>query len=67
MIVQAVLAEHPEHIGQERDAGAEQDQANDVERVRIFLAVVGQILPHQIEAEEALTGKLTKKTMLQCR
>jgi len=26
-----VLAEHLQHVGQERDAGAEQDQSQDVE------------------------------------
>ena len=48
---QSVLAEHFEHVRQQRDAGAEQDQADDVERMRLGLAIVGQMAINEIQPE----------------
>ena len=45
---QRVLAEHFQHIGKQRDAGAEQDQADDVERIGVLFAIVGQMPIDQI-------------------
>ena len=49
-----VLAEDFEHIGEQRDAGAEEDQADDVERMRLVFAVVGQV---QIDQDQARRGR----------
>jgi hypothetical protein len=40
-----MVAEHLQHVGQQRDARAEQDEADDVERVALVLAIVGQEAP----------------------
>ena len=37
-----MLAEHLQHIGQERDARAEQHEAEDAERMALVLAIVRQ-------------------------
>ena len=39
---QRMFAEHLQHIRQQRDAGAEQDEADNIERIRFF-AVVRQM------------------------
>ncbi len=39
---QRVLAENFEHVGEQRDAGAEEDEADDVERIGVLFAIVGQ-------------------------
>ena len=49
---QTVLAEDLEHVGQQRDAGAEQHQPDDIERWRLLVAVVGQMAVHEVEAEQ---------------
>ncbi len=50
---QRVLAEHLEHIRQQRDAGTEQDEADNVRRMSTTFAVVREIAVHQIQADEA--------------
>ena len=43
-----VFAENLEHIGKQRDAGAERDEAHEIERWGLFLAIVGQMeIDHQ--------------------
>jgi len=43
-----VFAENLEHIGKQRDAGAEKDEAYEIERRGLFLAIVGQMeIDHQ--------------------
>ena len=49
---EGVLAEDFKHIGEQRDAGAEEDEADGVEGMGLF-AVVGQVEVDQDEAEEA--------------
>ena len=43
-----VFAENLEHIGKQRDAGAEKDEAHEIERWRLLLPIVGQMeIDHQ--------------------
>jgi hypothetical protein len=48
-----VFAEDFEHIGQQRDAGAEEDEADGVERMGLLFAVVGQMQVDHDQADEA--------------
>src|SRR5882672_8218914 len=50
---QAVFAEYFQNVGQERDSGAEQHQADDVERVVALLAVVGQMPIDHVQPAQA--------------
>ena len=58
--VEVVLAENLQQPRQQRRAGAEQDQADDVERPRRFAAVVGHVRWISHSATRP-TGTLTKK------
>ncbi len=49
---QSVLAEYLEHIRQQCDPATEQDQADDIERVAFFRAIVGQM-----QVDEDQTGQ----------
>ncbi len=55
-----MFAEHFEHIGQERNTGAEEDEADDVERMSLFFAVVGQMQIDHDQADEA-NGNIEKE------
>ena len=49
---QRVFAEHFQHIGQQRDAGAKQDEADNIERIGFF-AIVRQMQIDQEQADQA--------------
>ena len=48
-----MFAEDFEHIGEQRDAGAEEDEADDIEGMACLFAVVGQMEIDHDEADEA--------------
>ena len=50
---QGVFAEHFEHVRKERDAGAEENEADDVERAGVFFAVVREMPIDQVQAQKA--------------
>ncbi len=51
-----MFAEDLQHIGQQRDAGAKENEADEIERIRFF-AVIGQMQIDQDQAGEA-DGKI---------
>ena len=50
---QAMLAEDLQHVGHERNAAAEQHQADDIERVAVRLAVVRQVAIDEVDTQQA--------------
>jgi hypothetical protein len=50
---QGVLAEHLEHVGQQRDARAEQRQPDDIQRIVLRSAIIRQMPVHQDQAGHA--------------
>ena len=50
---QGVLAKDFQHIGKQRDAGAEKNQANDIKRIGVLFAIVGQMAVDQVQADQA--------------
>ena len=55
-----MLAENLQHVREQRDAGAEQDQADDIETMHAALAKIGQVKIDQHQAGEA-NGKVDEK------
>ena len=51
---QRVLAEHLQYIRQQSDAGTEQQQSGDIQRMRMLLAIVRQV---EIDHEQARSGR----------
>ena len=50
---QRMLAKDFQHIGEQRDPGAEKNQADDIKRIGVLFAIVGQMAVDEIQANEA--------------
>src|SRR5439155_4214422 len=50
---QRVLTEYFQHVGQQRDAAAEQDESDGIERVGVFFSIVREMSINQIQPEQA--------------
>ena len=53
VVLEGVLAEDFEDVGKQRDSGAEEDEADDVERIGALFAIVGQVAIDEVETDEA--------------
>ena len=64
---QRMLAKNFENIREQRDTRAKEDETDDVERIGVLLAIVGQMAIDEVETDEADLERCTKKMNRQCR